>query len=223
MKETTNSYAWIVISLLVLSIIILLAAPFGEVIQKAVESNVEVVGDKTDIVLENIKVEGGFGANKHYTYYTQDNLDALGDRAVVLGHTGPLYVVGIYSNDFSEVIISRNGKKSDGIMKGNTFKDNVKLTSAIIKPGVMNVPGGAFENCSNLTDVYLPEGLRYIGYKSFYGTSITSITIPSSVETIEAYAFSNCPNLKEIIFSGRKRPTGFYEDDYPGITVTYNR
>ena len=223
MKETTDSYAWIVVALMVLGIIVLLAIPFAETIKESVGANVEEVAITAEVILENIKVDSSFETNKDYTYYTQENLNVLGNRAVSIGRDDPIFIVGIYSDDLSEVIISRNTNSSNGAMKAKAFINNVSLTSAVLKKGVLNVGESAFDGCSNLTDVYLPDGLVHIGHNAFYGTAIESITIPDTVKTIEVGAFSGCMKLKEINFLGKSRPSGFYEDDYPGVTVNYKK
>ncbi|MDE6584543.1 MAG: leucine-rich repeat domain-containing protein, partial [Anaeroplasmataceae bacterium] len=58
---------------------------------------------------------------------------------------------------------------------------------------------GAFEGCSKLTNVILPQSLTYIGKRAFYGcTSLKEIVIPSKVTTILIYAFLNCTGLKYV-------------------------
>ena len=221
-KDTTNSYAWIVVCLLTLAIIILLAFPFAQNIGESAKGSVATIGDNTAVVLENIKEEEFFGKTQGYPYYTRDNILALGDKAVMIGYNNELYVVGIYSDDKSEVIISANGKSSNGIMRAGAFLENTTIESLIIRSGA-NVSDQAFKGCINLTDVYLPSGLRYIGHEAFRGTQISSITIPKTVETIGSNAFKDCPNLKTIKFKGKYAPSGFYEIDYPGVTITFGK
>ncbi len=58
---------------------------------------------------------------------------------------------------------------------------------------------GAFEGCTNLTSVMLPESLETIGWCTFCGcTSLTSISFPESLETIDSSAFSGCTGLTSI-------------------------
>lgn len=86
---------------------------------------------------------------------------------------------------------------------------------------------GAFQNCSALTSIYVPNGVTDLGFRAFYycnslqkayigdsvtciyyGTfehcvNLTDVTIPSSAATIWRSAFSGCNNLKNAIYYGR--------------------
>ena len=61
--------------------------------------------------------------------------------------------------------------------------------------GGESIPNNAFANCTNITTIVLPEGLKTIGDRAFYRSGITKIDIPSSVNRIGQYAFSNCSSL----------------------------
>ena len=58
---------------------------------------------------------------------------------------------------------------------------------------------GAFSNCTNITNITIPNNVTSIGESAFHGcTSLKSITIPNSVITIGDYAFNNCSSLANI-------------------------
>jgi len=64
----------------------------------------------------------------------------------------------------------------------------------------------AFENCSYVTSVIIPEGVVTIGKYAFYNSGITSIIIPKSVKRIENYAFDGCKNLYFVRFMASTPP-----------------
>ncbi len=68
-----------------------------------------------------------------------------------------------------------------------------------IKPGTVCIADCAFQSCSLLTSVRIPDGMKYIGWCAFHECALlTSITIPGSVAGIGDYAFAGCTALTEI-------------------------
>ena len=59
-----------------------------------------------------------------------------------------------------------------------------------IQEGITAIPDNAFENCSRLASVSLPESLETIGASAFRGAGLKEITIPANVRTIGTYAFA---------------------------------
>lgn len=57
----------------------------------------------------------------------------------------------------------------------------------------------AFQNCTVLTSVSLPDGVTKIGSYAFDGcTALTSVSLPDGVREINSYAFRNCSALSQI-------------------------
>ena len=65
---------------------------------------------------------------------------------------------------------------------------------------VTSIDSHAFEGCSELTNITIPNSVTSIGKKSFYGcSSLMSVTIGNSVNYIGERAFLHCSNLTNII------------------------
>ena len=73
------------------------------------------------------------------------------------------------------------------------------ITSVTIPDSVTSISQFAFVNCENLSDVTIPDSVMGIDDWAFCGcTSLKSITIPNSVTEIGDGAFNGCTSLKSI-------------------------
>ena len=106
-----------------------------------------------------------------------------------------------------------NGLKTAGpIGSGNNIKFG--WTTAI--------PSNAFEGCSTLTSITIPEGITSIGNSAFRNcSSLTSITIPNSVTAVEKGAFYGCNNLKTVIYRGTPEDWNLIKIDEHDINGSY--
>ena len=76
------------------------------------------------------------------------------------------------------------------------FEDCTQLTAITLPETIKTIGTAAFRNCSGLTSINLPSGLTTIEGSAFSNcTGITSFEIPNSVTTIDYSAFSNCNGL----------------------------
>ena len=73
------------------------------------------------------------------------------------------------------------------------------LTSVIIPNSVTNIGFGAFRDCSSLTSVTIPDNVSSIDTYAFMSCErLTSVTIPNNVTSIGSEAFSGCSGLTSI-------------------------
>ena len=79
------------------------------------------------------------------------------------------------------------------------FNECTSLTSVTIPNGVTEIGRMAFMKCTSLTSVTIGDGVTSIGYSAFYDcTSLTSVTIPDSVTSIGSFAFYDCTSLTSV-------------------------
>jgi hypothetical protein len=75
--------------------------------------------------------------------------------------------------------------------------------SVSIAPGVTDIRERAFENCTGMTTLALPEGVTNIGMWAFaFCSSLSRMPIPASVITISANAFVGCSGLEAFCVAG---------------------
>jgi len=81
----------------------------------------------------------------------------------------------------------------------------IRLTEVIFHGNVTEIGRDAFDGCSNLECVELPEGLLRLDDWAFgYCTSLNGeIVIPASVQSIGDNAFGWCKSLQRVIFAPR--------------------
>lgn len=69
-------------------------------------------------------------------------------------------------------------------------------TSITLRDDTKGIAGGAFANCSGLTNITIPNSVINIGDHAFSECSgLTSITLPDSLKAIEDYSFYRCDGL----------------------------
>ena len=85
-----------------------------------------------------------------------------------------------------------------GIGRG-AFENCTSLAGVTIPDGVTSIGEYAFNGCCNLTRVTIPEGVTSIGEYAFNGCyNLTSVTIPEGVTSIGKHAFSGCSCLTSV-------------------------
>ena len=81
----------------------------------------------------------------------------------------------------------------------NAFNQCSSLTSITIPNSVTSFGNNAFNSCSSLTSITIPNSVTSIGGGAFkYCSSLTNIAIPNSVTSIGSQAFCSCSSLTNI-------------------------
>lgn len=66
-------------------------------------------------------------------------------------------------------------------------------------PNLVNLGTYAFQGCTGITEMTIPDSITNIGNYTFYGcTALQSITIPDGVTNIGTYAFRDCKSITSI-------------------------
>ena len=135
-------------------------------------------------------------ATIHYNYVT---VKTYRDFEYSILDDGTVKITDYTGSDSKLVIPSTiDGKKVTSI-GGYAFEYCTSLTSITIPNSVTSIGDWAFDECASLTSITIPDSVTSIGDSAFeYCKSLTSITIPNSVTSIGDTAFYNCISLTSI-------------------------
>ena len=105
------------------------------------------------------------------------------------------------------------------------FDGCTSLTSVTIPDSVTSIGEYVFEDCTSLTSVTIGDGVTSIGRGSFYGcSSLTGVVIPEGVTALILDTFRKCSNLASVIIPSSVTTINFYVFAYcTNLTnITFN-
>jgi len=138
-----------------------------------------------------------------HDYQTSVGWNNYADRIMAIpivqsGDSHPNNEIWYTSTDGSIINPSRNFL--GGRLVSNVYENGMGIMTFDFP--IIEIGGGAFDGCSGLTSITIPESVTCIGWYAFHGCiDLTSITIPESVNSIESGAFDGCSGLTSITIS----------------------
>ena len=102
------------------------------------------------------------------------------------------------------VVDDGTGRKCVKVAGSSKEVNNVVIPRSVRNYEVIAIGAYAFQDCSGLTSVTIPEGVTSIGAYAFQDCSgLTSITIPEGVTSISKNAFEGCSGLTSVTIPNR--------------------
>ncbi len=123
---------------------------------------------------------------------------AFNDCSGLTSITIPDSVTSIGKSAFSDcnnIIQTENGVE---YVDGWVMDCDTSVTQVILRNNTRGIADRAFEECSGLTSITIPDGVTSIGVDAFYDSGLTSVTIPGSVTSISRFAFQSCAKLTSV-------------------------
>ncbi|MBR4029014.1 MAG: leucine-rich repeat domain-containing protein [Alistipes sp.] len=83
----------------------------------------------------------------------------------------------------------------------SAFEGCTSLSSIALPERLLLIESNMFKNCGALASIIIPDGVASIGEGAFEGcTTLSSIALPESLSMVGAYVFKNCGVLTSITF-----------------------
>lgn len=121
-------------------------------------------------------------------------------------------------HSLNKVVIYENSVKTIGMA---AFEYCSSLADIVLPEGVTTIARSAFWGCSSLSRIDLPEGVTTIGHSAFYGCEkLSSVKLPNSLTTIEGFAFSGCNGLTITIPDNVESMSMLTFSDCTGLDIT---
>ena len=153
---------------------------------------------------DNPAIITNFTANETYTATYTETLTYSEGLAYTLNDDGESYsVTGIGTCTDTEIVIpSLYNSLPVTSIGDHAFEGCTSLTNIIIPDGITSIGMYALSSCGSLTSVVIPDSVTSIGDHAFFSSySLASVVIGDSVTNIDMFAFCLCLSLSRITVS----------------------
>ena len=158
---------------------------------------------------ENLMYQDVLSGCSNFEVVIHDSVVKRWDGSFIRGQVAVINAPGRFLTSFSDrarvkKVIFAESAENYSVPYNCFYSYGEKLEEVIFEEGcnVTEISGYAFANCTSLTEIELPDGLRVIAESVFNSSALVSVTIPKSVTTIGYTAFWDCADLTDVYFEG---------------------
>ena len=174
---------------------------------------------KNDI--QSLVIKNGVTRIGNYAFYQHwslknitlaESITSVGVRAFENCPLESLYITDMaaYLNIDFEILYEDPNKADDYDLytscpmfyANKLYLDNKRITSVSVPETVEKIPPYAFNGCTGIRSVTLPDGLISIGKNAFASCGFSEILLPDSLSEIKDAAFANCSKLTTVSIPG---------------------
>lgn len=169
-----------------------------------------------------------FGSCLEFNYLCDNKDESIMKKIVsILLFVSIAFFVNAYDFEVDGLCYNFNSDSTSVIVTYKEYSNNnysglttINIPASIIYNGtsfsVTEIGFFAFNGCSGLTSVTIPNSMTYIRPYAFRScTGLTSITIPNSVTLVDALAFEGCTCLNSVIWNAKTCSDYYYSDHIP--------
>ena len=159
---------------------------------------------KTVVNFSELTISKGASKYGYIAYYADKVINAPNgfvDGEFVWGiDDDGMYVLCSYFGDATELTLPADCKGENYKIGEAAFDGCTALTSVEIPNSVTSIGSNAFRDCEGLTSVVIGNGVTSIGDYAFYDCrALTSIELPVSLRSIGENAFTRCTSLVSVL------------------------
>ena len=110
-------------------------------------------------------------------------------------------IVGSFPHLRGEIYLGAyyNEKKILGI-RDNVFNNQTEITKVYLLEGLLSIGNGSFASCTSLKEIEIPETIMYLGRDAFRDcSSMETLILHKGLLTIDSSAFEGCTSLTEVV------------------------
>ncbi len=110
-------------------------------------------------------------------------------------------IVGVFPHLRGEIYLGAyyNEKKVLGI-RDKVFANQTEITKVYLLDGLYSIGAEAFAGCTKLTEIEIPETVMYLGIGAFRNcSSLETLTLNEGLLILDTGAFEGCTSLTEVV------------------------